>query len=132
MMVRSDTKVALVALSVASGSLDVSAFLRLGGVFASIMTSNLIFVSLAVVKADAALGEHCATALACYITGVALGSAAVPPSADVTRLDTRRFGLLVAAEATVLAIYGAWWVALDARPGGWQQLALLGAVTFAM
>ena len=35
-----------------------SAFLRLGGVFASVMTSNLIFVSLAVVKADATLGSY--------------------------------------------------------------------------
>jgi uncharacterized membrane protein YoaK (UPF0700 family) len=44
-MVRTDTKVALAALTIARGSLDVTAFLRLGGVFARIMTSNLVFVS---------------------------------------------------------------------------------------
>jgi uncharacterized membrane protein YoaK (UPF0700 family) len=35
MAVRTDTKVAFAALAVASGSLDVSSFLRLGGVFAA-------------------------------------------------------------------------------------------------
>ncbi len=63
----------MTALTIATGSLDVSAFLRLGGVFASVMTSNLIFVSLAVVKADATLGKHCAAALLGCIAGCGAG-----------------------------------------------------------
>src|SRR5580698_6025630 len=102
MMVRSDTKVALVALSIASGSLDVSAFLRLGGVFASIMTSNLIFVSLAAVKADATLGQHCATALLGYVAGVGAGSALARPSGRQSRLGTRRLSILLSAEGILL------------------------------
>jgi uncharacterized membrane protein YoaK (UPF0700 family) len=70
-MARTNATVAVVALSTASGTLDVSAFLRLGGVFASIMTSNLIFISIAAVRADASLAEHCVTALVSYIVGVA-------------------------------------------------------------
>jgi uncharacterized membrane protein YoaK (UPF0700 family) len=131
-MVRNDTKMALTALTIASGSLDVSAFLRLGGVFASIMTSNLIFVSLAVVKADANLGQHCATALLSYVAGVGTGSVLAAPSGRERRLGTRRLSVLLTAEAVLLAVYAAWWVAEHARPEGWRQLILLGAVTFAM
>jgi uncharacterized membrane protein YoaK (UPF0700 family) len=131
-MVRTDTKVALAALTVASGSLDVSAFLRLGGVFASIMTSNLIFVSLAAVKADATLGRHCATALVSYVAGVGAGSALARPSGGESRLGTRHLSALLTAEAVLLGIYAAWWVAVGAHPAGWQQMTLLGAVTFAM
>jgi uncharacterized membrane protein YoaK (UPF0700 family) len=131
-MGRTDSKVALAALSIASGSLDVSAFLRLGGVFASIMTSNLIFVSLAAVKADATLGQHCATALFSYVAGVGIGSALARPSGVKSRLGTRRLGVLLTAEAVVLIIYGLWWSVEGARPEGWQQLTLLGVVTLAM
>jgi uncharacterized membrane protein YoaK (UPF0700 family) len=123
---------ALVALAFASGSLDVSSLLRLGGVFASIMTSNLIFVSLAVVKGDATLGQHCATALLSYVAGVGAGSRLTPPSGRESRLGTRRLSTLLVAEAFLLAFFAAWWIAAGARPGGWQQLTLLGAVTFAM
>jgi drug/metabolite transporter (DMT)-like permease len=34
--------------------------------------------------------------------------------------------------AALLGVYGASWVTEGARPEGWQQLALLGGVTFAM
>ena len=60
-------------------SLDVTAFFRLGGVFASVMTSNLVFVGVAVVKTEAAFGVRCAVAILSYIVGVGLASAIVWP-----------------------------------------------------
>ena len=72
---------ALVALTAGTASLDVTAFLRLGGVFASVMTSNLVFVGVAVVKTEAAFGARCAVAILSYVAGVGLGSAIAPPSA---------------------------------------------------
>jgi uncharacterized membrane protein YoaK (UPF0700 family) len=130
--VRRDIKLALVALTIASSSLDVTAFLRLGGLFASVMTSNLIFISLAAVKAERALGVHCAVALACYVAGVGAGTLFGRPSGHESRLGTVRLSLLLTAEAILLAGYAAWWIADGAHPAGWQQLTLLGAVTFAM
>jgi uncharacterized membrane protein YoaK (UPF0700 family) len=122
----------LAALTIASGSLDVTAFLRLGGVFASVMTSNLIFASLAAVKADAALGQHCAVALLSYIAGVGGASALALPSGRTRRLGTGRLSIILSAEAVLLCVFAAWWAADGARPDGWQQLILLGVVTFAM
>ena len=129
---RQDVKLALVALTIASSSLDVTAFLRLGGLFASVMTSNLIFVSLAVVKAERALAVHCAVALLCYIAGVATGTPFGRPSGHESRLGTTRLSLLLTAEAALLTAYAAWWITDGAHPTGWQQLTLLGAVTSAM
>jgi uncharacterized membrane protein YoaK (UPF0700 family) len=131
-MIRIDTRIALTALGLATGSLDVSAFLRLGGVFASIMTSNLIFISLAAVKVDASLAQHCVTALLCYVAGVAASSAFRPLSRSHDRPDTRRRSALFTAEAGVLIVFGIWWAAEGGHPGGWQQLSLLGAAAFAM
>lgn len=136
--VHADTKVALAALAIASGSLDVTAFLRLGGLFASVMTSNLIFVGLAAVKAEATLAEHCVTALVCYVVGVGVGTSIARPSGGgsggggESRIGTFRLSLLLTVEAVLLFGYAAWWIADGAGPAGWQQLTLLGAVAFAM
>lgn len=129
---RRDVKVALAALTVAGSSLDVTAFLRLGGLFASVMTSNLIFVGLAVVKAERALGVHCAVALVCYVAGVGAGSWFARPSGKDSMLGTVRLSLLLSGEAVLLVGYAAWWIVDGAHPSGWQQSVLLGAVTLAM
>jgi len=125
-------RVALIALTAGTASLDVTAFLRLGGVFASVMTSNLVFVGVAVVKTEAAFGIRCAVAILSYIVGVGLGSAIAPPSGRENRLGTRPLSLLLTGELAVLLGYAIWWMALDGRPVGWARLALLGAIALAM
>jgi uncharacterized membrane protein YoaK (UPF0700 family) len=107
-------------------------FLRLGGVFASIMTSNLIFASLAAVKDDGNLGRHCAVALLSYVIGVGAGSSLARPSGPASRLGTGKVSALITCEAIVLAGCAAWWAFEGAKPEGWQQLTLLGAIAFAM
>jgi uncharacterized membrane protein YoaK (UPF0700 family) len=129
---RARAQVALVALTAGTASLDVTAFFRLGGVFASVMTSNLVFVGVAVVKTEAAFGARCAVAILSYIVGVGLGSAIAPPSGHENRLGTRPLSLLLTGELALLVAYTIWWMALDARPAGWTRLALLGVIALAM
>jgi uncharacterized membrane protein YoaK (UPF0700 family) len=129
---RARARVALVALTAGTASLDVTAFFRLGGVFASVMTSNLVFVGVAVVKTEAAFGVRCAVAILSFIVGVGLGSAIAPPSGDENRLGTRPLSLLLTGELALLVAYTIWWMALDARPAGWARLALLGVIALAM
>ena len=129
---RADARVALVALTAATGSLDVTAFLRLGGVFASVMTSNLVFIGVAVVKTEGAFGARCAVAILSYFVGVGLGSAVAPPSGRENRLGARPLSLLLTGELAVLVGYTIWWMVVDARPVGWARLVLLGAIALAM
>jgi uncharacterized membrane protein YoaK (UPF0700 family) len=129
---RAHARLALVALTAGTASLDVTAFFRLGGVFASVMTSNLVFVGVAVVKTEAAFGVRCAVAILSYIAGVGLGSAIAPPSGRENRLGTRPLSLLLTGELAVLVAYTIWWMAVDARPVGWTRLGLLGVIALAM
>ncbi|HLH99208.1 MAG TPA: YoaK family protein [Acidimicrobiales bacterium] len=126
------SRLAIATLAFASGSLDVVAFLRLGHVFATVMTSNLVFVALAAVTGDGALGLRAAVALGCFMVGVAAASAVSPPSGDESRLGAPRLTVLLAAELAVLLAYTGLWMAAGPRPGGATQLALLGLVTLAM
>ena len=129
---RAHARVALIALTAGTASLDVTAFFRLGGVFASVMTSNLVFVGVAVVKTEAAFGVRCAVVILSYVVGVGVGSAVAPPSGFKNRLGTRPLSLLLTGELAVLVAYAIWWMVLDAGPVGWTQLVLLGAIALAM
>jgi uncharacterized membrane protein YoaK (UPF0700 family) len=129
---RAHARIALIALTAGTASLDVTAFFRLGGVFASVMTSNLVFVGVAVVKTEAAFGTRCAVAILSYMAGVGLGSAIAPPSGHENRLGTRPLSLLLTSELAVLVAYTIWWMALDGSPVGWTRLALLGAIALSM
>jgi uncharacterized membrane protein YoaK (UPF0700 family) len=129
---RTQARVALIALTASTASLDVTAFLRLGGVFASVMTSNLVFVGIAAVKTEGALGARCAIAILSYAVGVGVGSAVAPPSGPENRFGTRPLSLLLTGELALVAGYAIWWMALAGRPAGWAQLVLLGAVACAM
>jgi uncharacterized membrane protein YoaK (UPF0700 family) len=54
--------------------MDITSFTRLGTVFSSVMTGNLVLLGLAVERASGELASHTAPAFAGYILGVALGS----------------------------------------------------------
>lgn len=129
---RTKARVALIALTASTASLDVTAFLRLGGVFASVMTSNLVFVGIAAVKAEGAFGARCAVAILSYVAGVGVGSAVAKPSGHQNRLGTRPLSLLLTGELAILVGYAVWWIALAGHPKGWPQLVLLGLVACAM
>lgn len=129
---RASARVALIALTASTASLDVTAFLRLGGVFASVMTSNLVFVSIAVVKTEAAFGTRCAVAILSYIVGVGIGSAIARPSGDENRLGTRPLSLLLTGEFAILVGYTIWWMVVGGHPKGWTQLVLLGTIACSM
>jgi uncharacterized membrane protein YoaK (UPF0700 family) len=129
---RASARVALIVLTASTASLDVTAFLRLGGVFASVMTSNLVFVGIAAVKTEAAFGTRCAVAILSYIAGVAIGSVIAQPSENENRLGTRPLSLLLTGELAILVGYTIWWMAVGGHPSGWTQLVLLGVIACAM
>ena len=63
-----------IALTFASGATDVTSFTRLGGVFTSVMTGNIVLWGLAIARRSLTLFSHTAVSIAGYITGVAGGT----------------------------------------------------------
>ncbi len=63
-----------ITLTFSSGANDVASFTRLGGVFTSVMTGNIVLWGLAVARGSLSLASHTAVSIAGYIIGVAGGT----------------------------------------------------------
>jgi uncharacterized membrane protein YoaK (UPF0700 family) len=148
-----------IALTFGSGAADVASFTRLGDVFASVMTGNIVLWGLAAARGSATLASHTAVSIGGYIVGVACatwiahavttaapavkgpgsapGSAAgsAPASAAASGDDAALPGhvlWVLVAELTLLAGFTAGWEVSGASPAGWVQFCLLATLTAAM
>jgi uncharacterized membrane protein YoaK (UPF0700 family) len=119
----------LVGLAAAAGCLDAVCVTRLGGVFASVITGNLVQLGRAVAAVDGWMAAGATTAVGCYAAGVAVGTVGLRRCAAGWR---RRASAVVAGEAVLLAGVAVGWLAADARPGRCTALLLLGAAAAAM
>jgi uncharacterized membrane protein YoaK (UPF0700 family) len=144
-----------VVLTFASGATDVISYTRLGGVFTSVMTGNIILLGLAVARASVSLATHTTTSIAGYIVGVAAstwiargwgsgagsgggsGSASASASASASG-DGRASGLplhviwALGAEFLLIAGFTLGFELNGANPAGWAQFCLLATVAAAI
>jgi uncharacterized membrane protein YoaK (UPF0700 family) len=142
-----------IALTFGSGANDVASFTRLGGVFTSVMTGNIVLWGLAVARGSLSLASHTAVSIAGYIIGVATGTwiahgfkatdleKASRAEADTAKAgdDQDRASVLpahvswsLAAELILLAGFTVGWEITGASPVGWAQFCLLAVLAAAM
>jgi len=133
-----------VLLAVTSGSLDALGFLALGGVFASVMTGNLVLLGLGAGTRSGSLSAHALVALAGYVVGVTVGARAtratranragqspagqspVPPG------WSRRLHALVAVELALVVAFVVGWETVRSRHSVVAQLVLIALAAGAM
>jgi uncharacterized membrane protein YoaK (UPF0700 family) len=135
-----------IALTFISGAMDVASFTRLGSVFTSVMTGNIVLWGLAVARGSLSLASHTAVSIAGYIAGVAAGTwiayrvrtaspeGAEEPSDDAGRADavSRDVRWALRVELVLLAGFAAGWEISGASPAGWAQFCLLAVASAAM
>ncbi len=129
-----------IALTFASGAADVASFTRLGFVFASVMTGNIVLWGLAAARGSLTLFSHTAVAIGGYIVGVAAGTWIAHGAKEAEPgPDESRAGVLPAhviwvllAELTLLAGFAVGWEVSGSSPAGWAQFSLLATLAAAM
>jgi uncharacterized membrane protein YoaK (UPF0700 family) len=129
-----------IALTFASGAADVASFTRLGNVFTSVMTGNIVLWGLAAARGSLSLFSHTAVSIAGYIVGVAVGTWVGHGAKEAeTSPDTNRAGVLpthvvwvLRGELTLLAGFTLGWEVSGASPAGWAQFSLLATLAAAM
>ncbi|HEY4461234.1 MAG TPA: YoaK family protein [Streptosporangiaceae bacterium] len=122
-------------LTIGTAAIDVVSFTRLGSVFASVMTSNIVFLGMAAANQSAMLAEHAAVSFAGYVAGVAAASRmARVGRRDTPGTQTWSAGIAgaLAAETGVFVIFTIGWAVTGTRPAGGAQLLLLAVATVAM
>jgi uncharacterized membrane protein YoaK (UPF0700 family) len=132
----------LITLTFGSGATDVAAFSRLGGVFTSVMTGNIVFWGLAVAQRSVTLFAHTAVSIAGYIAGVVCGTwvahgfkvhgGGKPDETDQGGVLPAHVSWALFTELVLLAGLAAGWEITGARPAGWAQFVLLAVTAAAM
>jgi uncharacterized membrane protein YoaK (UPF0700 family) len=129
-----------IALTFASGASDVASFTRLGNVFTSVMTGNIVLWGLAAARGSLSLFSHTAVSIVGYIVGVAVGTwVGHGVKKPETGSDTNRAYVLpthvlwvLRGELTLLAGFTVGWEVSEAGPAGWAQFSLLATLAAAM
>ena len=136
-----------IALTFGSGATDVASFTRLGGVFTSVMTGNIVLWGLSAAQRSVSLASHTAVSIAGYIAGVAGGTwvahgfkaSASASAAGGAGAGAGRDSMLpghvnwaLFAELILLAGLTAGWEITGARPAGWAEFVLLAVTAAAM
>jgi uncharacterized membrane protein YoaK (UPF0700 family) len=129
-----------IALTFASGASDVASFTRLGNVFTSVMTGNIVLWGLAAARGSLSLFSHTAVSIVGYIVGVAVGTwvghgvKKAETGSDINRPDVLPTHVLwvLRGELTLLAGFTVGWEVSGASPAGWAQFSLLATLAAAM
>jgi len=141
-----------ISLTFGSGAADVTSFTRLGDVFTSVMTGNIVLWGLAAARGSLSLAAHTAVAIAGYIAGVACGTWVAhgvrasgasggpgdsggpggPGGPGAEGALPAHVNWTLSAEFVLLAGFAAGWEIDGASPAGWAQYALLAVLAAAM
>jgi len=122
----------LVVLALTSGAVDAVTFLRLGNVFSSVLTGNLVLLGVALGQRHASLALNGGLALVAFSAGILAGSAVAGALSEGQPAWPRRATLTLAIELAVLAGFSAGWLAAGGQPAGAVRLVLLGLAAAAM
>jgi uncharacterized membrane protein YoaK (UPF0700 family) len=130
-------------LTFASGASDVASFTRLGNVFTSVMTGNMVVFGLSLARGSASLAAHTLVAVAGYVAGVLVGtriawhradgSAGRRPASPADEGDwPPRTTLALLTELALLAGVLIGWELTGAQPAGAAQFVILVLAACAM
>jgi uncharacterized membrane protein YoaK (UPF0700 family) len=119
----------LAVLTAAAGCLDVVCLTRLGGVFASVITGNLVQLGRAIGTVDGGLAASAIAANGSFALGVAAGTLGLRRSGSGWR---RRTNTVAAVEVVLLIGLAAGWPAAGAHPRSGTALVLLALAAAAM
>ena len=132
-----------IALTFASGAADVAAFTRLGNVFTSVVTGDIVLFGLSLARRSLTLAAHTGVAVGGYIVGVAVGAWVAhgvkafrarrgAEAADGAAVLAAHVIWSLRAELILLAVLVAGWEASGGHPAGWGQFCLLAVLAAAM
>jgi uncharacterized membrane protein YoaK (UPF0700 family) len=116
----------VILLTLVTGSTDAIGLLRLGGVFTSVMTGNMVFLGLATGEQSGTIALHTGVAFVAYMLGSYIGARVAGHAPEnETHVWPRSVVVALAVELAVLAVFAVWWEFLHGTPSPHITYALL-------
>ncbi len=122
----------LIFLGVTTGATDATAFERLGHVFASVITGNLVLLGVSVVRGDGALALFAGCALGGYSFGVLAAAPRHVETSEHQPTWPASATIAMALEFALLVVFAVGWELANDRPGRTAQALLLSVAAAAM
>jgi uncharacterized membrane protein YoaK (UPF0700 family) len=120
----------LILLAVTTGATDAVAFERLGKVFASVITGNLVVLGVGAASTQRRLALFAGCALVCYAVGVMVAAPRRQQEHDA--IWPRSTTVALSVDLALLAAFAVGWELVGKRPGETAQALLLAACATAM
>jgi uncharacterized membrane protein YoaK (UPF0700 family) len=121
-----------VALTLVTGATDAIGFTRLGGVFTSVMTGNMVLLGVSAGKRDSSLALHTGAAFAGYVVGSLLGARLAGQPTSRQTPWPRRVTTALGVELVTFLVFAVWWELTSGRPGADTTYVLLGINALAL
>ncbi|WP_066937928.1 YoaK family protein [Microtetraspora fusca] len=121
-----------VILTFGTGSVDAASFVRLGGVFSSVMTGNLVVAGSAISSESLDTALHTVVALVGYVMGAALGTHVAGRPRPDEPVWPGRVTVTLAIELGVIACFALGWELAGEKPGIVAEHVLLALAALAM
>lgn len=122
----------VVALTLTTGAVDAATFLRLGNVFSSVITGNLVLLGIAAGRRAGSLAVSGGLALAGYAVGNLLGATVAGTFQRDQPVWPVSVTAAVAVELAVMAGFSAGWLLTGGRPAADARLMLLALAAVVM
>ncbi|WP_067138783.1 YoaK family protein [Microtetraspora malaysiensis] len=121
-----------VILTVGAGAVDAACFIRLGGVFSSVVTGNLVLLGYAISGLIMDVALRTVVAVGGYISGVAIGTGITGPPKEDMPIWPVKVTMALMLEFACLILFSTGWVLTGGRPDGIVAFALLALAAVAM
>jgi uncharacterized membrane protein YoaK (UPF0700 family) len=115
----------VVVLALASGSIDAIGYVRLGGVFTSVMTGNMVLLGVSAGRHTAALAIRTGIAFVAYGLGSIVGARVAGTAETDQAVWPRQITRAIVVEASTLVIGGVIWEVTGSTPTGTVTYVLL-------
>jgi uncharacterized membrane protein YoaK (UPF0700 family) len=119
-------------LTLVTGATDAVGFTRLGGVFTSVMTGNMVLLGVAAGRGEGTLALHTGVAFVCYVAGTLLGGRVAGSPGERNPLWPRPVTVALIIELAVYCAFTLGWEVSGAPPSGNTALGLLGVNAVAL
>jgi uncharacterized membrane protein YoaK (UPF0700 family) len=123
----------VITLTLVTGSVDAIGLLRLGGVFTSVMTGNMVFLGIAASERSGSIALHTGVAFLLYIVGSFIGARVAGHAPEhETELWPLSVVKALSVELVCIVAFAVWWEILHAAPSPDVAYGLLGLNAMAL